>query len=97
MTDRIEGDAIRESRQGQSLQQEPNYWQGHSSGGVKACLAQGLASGERRECSRVPTYPDAAWLRARAAGDSGPQMTYVPGCGSRGELEPAAKLHVISR
>ena len=27
MTDRIDGDAIRESRQGQSLQQEPNYWQ----------------------------------------------------------------------
>ena len=28
MTDRIDGDAIRESRQGQSLQQETNYWQG---------------------------------------------------------------------
>jgi hypothetical protein len=27
MTDRIDGDAIREGRQGQSLQQEPNYWQ----------------------------------------------------------------------
>jgi hypothetical protein len=27
MTDRIDGDAIRESLQGQSLQQEPNYWQ----------------------------------------------------------------------
>ena len=27
MTDRIDGDPIRRSRQGQWLQEEPNYWQ----------------------------------------------------------------------
>ena len=50
MTDRIDGDAIRESPQGQSLQQEPNYWQ-----------AQRYDHDHVRE--RREGRPDSTWVR----------------------------------
>jgi hypothetical protein len=53
MTDRIDRDAIRERRQGQSLQQEPNYWQGQELMAQRQDLKlQGSPIAERRAQSQ---------------------------------------------